>query len=181
MSEKEEQLFNEVFLQYYPILFHFGKRIVADDYLVEECIHELFLYIYEKEINLATVNNLRAYLFMAFRRRILLKKTTPQFADLSTIPTDIYFLNNDFVNEDEQQFQKSKQLSKMLNDLPWRQREAVFLKYFNNLSTKEIAEVMGIQPQVVANTIYKALKKMRDIAANPPFISLAFSLLELAG
>lgn len=168
MSGKEKKLFNAVFLQYHPILFRFGKRIVADDYLVEECIQELFLYIFEKEINLAVINNLRAYLFTAFRRRILLKKNTPSFTDLSIIPTDIQFLTNDFVDENEHRQMKNKQLSKMLNDLPWRQREAIFLRYFNDLSTKEISEVMGIQPQVVANTIYKALKKMKDIASTLP-------------
>lgn len=176
MSEREEKLFNEVFLQFHPMLLHFGKRIVSDQYLIEESIQELFLYIYEKEINLAAIKNLKAYLFTAFRRRVLLKKNTPQFTDFDTIPTDIQFLSNDFIDENESQQKKNKQLSTMLNELPWRQREAIYLKYFNHLSAKEIAEIMGIQPQVVTNTIYKALKKMKTIASHLPLILLIGSL-----
>ena len=167
MSRKEEKLFNKVFLQFHPMLFAFGKKIISDDYIIEESIQELFLYIYEKEINLASIKNLSAYLFTAFRRRILLKKQNPQFKELST---DIQFVSNDFIQKNELQQQKNKQLSSMLNDLPWRQREAIYLKYFNKLSAKEIAEIMNIQPQVVSNTIYKALKKMKETAAKFPFL-----------
>jgi RNA polymerase sigma factor (sigma-70 family) len=170
MSEKEEKLFNEVFLQFHPMLFAFGKKIISDDYLIEESIQELFLYIYEKKTNLSSIKNLRAYLFTAFRRRILLKKQTPQFKEIST---DIQFTDHDFIQKNELQQDKNKQLSIMLNDLPWRQREAIYLKYFNKLSAKEIAEIMDIRPQVVSNTIYKALKKMKETASKFPFLFIS--------
>jgi len=165
MSEKEEKIFNEIFLQFHPVLLRFGKKIVQNEYLAEESIQELFIYIYEKDVQLSTIGNLRAYLFTAFRRRLLLKKqSTPQLIDIASISTDILFQASDFADNISSSNQRNAQLASLLNDLPWRQREALFLKYFNKLSTKEIANIMGIQPQVVSNTIYKALKKMKDIA-----------------
>ena len=166
MSEKEEKLFNEVFLHFYPMLLNFGSKILTQEHLVEETIQDLFLYIYEKDIKLSTIKNLKAYLFKAFRRKLLLKKKAASQINLPlTISTDIQFFTNDFLHENEQQKRKNEQLSQLLNELPWRQREAIYLKYFNDLSTKEIAEIMGIQPQVVSNTIYKALKKMKSKAS----------------
>jgi len=162
MSEKERKLYNEIFLQFHPMLYRFGKRMGLDDYLVEEGIQELFMYIYQKEIQLATIKNLKTYLLTSFRRRILLKKKSIQRDRALSISSDISFEDGDFVlnNTAEQH----GQLFDLLNDLPWRQREAIYLKYFNGLSGKEIAEVMGIQTQVVANTVYKALKKLRQSA-----------------
>lgn len=175
MLEKEEKLFNEVFLQFHPLLFGFGKKIISDDYIIEECIQELFVYIYQKEIKLASIKNIKAYLLTAFRRRILLKKTKlPKYEALSSVPSDLHFREDDFLINPKIARQKSIQLAKMLNELPWRQREAIYLKYFNGLSAKEVAEIMGIQPQVVANMVYKALKKLRLSADQLLFWSFCF-------
>jgi len=121
----------------------------------------MFLYIYEKEIKLATIHSLKAYLFTSFRRRLLSKKSLLNYEDLST---NIEFSSQDFVQEKENQNRQNQKLTAMLNNLPWRQREAIYLKYFNRLTIKEISEIMEIKPQVVSNTIYKALKKMKKIA-----------------
>lgn len=166
MLKKEEKLFNEVFLQFHPLLYGFGKKIISDDYIIEECIQELFIYIYQKEIKLASIKNIKAYLLTAFRRRILLKKAkTPKYQALSSMPSDLHFQGGDFMNPSTDP-QKSSQLATMLNELPWRQREAIYLKYFNDLSAKEVSEIMGIQPQVVANMVYKALKKLRSSSSH---------------
>ena len=162
MLTKEEKLFNEIFLQFHSLLFSFGKKIIGDEYIVEECIQELFLYIHQKEIDLANIKNIKAYLLTSFRRRILLKKKAfIKFEELSAIPTDMQFLQEDFLTTYKSQQERNKTLANMLNDLPWRQREAVYLKYFNGLSGKEVGEIMGIQSQVVANMVYKALKKLK--------------------
>lgn len=174
MSEKGEQLFKEVFLQFYPLLLQFGLKLVPDEYLVEEAIQELFLYIYEKEVDLAGINNLKAYLITAFRRRVLLKKKEARFTDLSEIKTDIAFSADELWPSGEEQREQLDQLASLLNALPWRQKEALYLKYFNNLSAKEVAEIMGIQPQVVSNMVYKALRKIRS---QLPAIFLLIGLL----
>ena len=171
MSDSELKIFKEVFLQFHPELKAFGKKIISNTFIIEEAIQELFIYIYEKDINLSSIKNLKAYLFVAFRRRILSKKQSIQFNDNAT---DLQFLSTDFNKENERQLRNNKQLSEMLNNLPWSQREAIYLKYFNKLSSKEIAGIMGIKPQVVSNTIYKALKKMKDIASA---IALSLTLI----
>lgn len=176
MTKKEERLFNEVFLKYYPMLSAFGRKIVADPHLVEETIQDLFVYIFEKKVDLSSIHNLKAYLFTSFRRRILKEKKKELTTELIT---DIHYLPEDFQYDNDLQLQRNQALAKMLNALPWRQREAVFLKYFNNLSAKEVAEIMDIQSQVVSNTIYKALKKMKEMAGSWPILFLGLAELVL--
>ena len=49
-----------------------------------------------------------------------------------------------------------------INKLPDRQKEAVYLRYYNNLSGQEIAEIMNINHQSVRSTLAKALNNLRD-------------------
>lgn len=172
VSEKEQKEFERFFLQYHPILYHFGMNIVPQEQLVEDCIQELFIHIYEKGITLSGITNLKAYLFTALRRRVLEKKKKESRLTNTSITkeTDIQFSDEFLLLQQEEVAGKEQLLKRSLNDLPWRQKEAVYLKFFNGLSAKEIAEIMGITSQVVTNTVYKAIKKLKTIASNSPSI-----------
>jgi RNA polymerase sigma-70 factor (ECF subfamily) len=62
-----------LFLRHYDHLFHYGIRINSNKELVEECIQELFLYIFESHDRLGVIKNEKAYLFSSLRRRVLEK------------------------------------------------------------------------------------------------------------
>ncbi len=49
-----------------------------------------------------------------------------------------------------------------LADLPDRQREAVVLRYFEDLSVEEAAAAMGCAPGTVKATVHQALRKLRE-------------------
>jgi len=164
-STLEQQEFEQIFLQYHPILLHYGVSIVRDDALVEDCIQELFVHLYEKKIVLKDIQNLKAYLFTALRRRILEKIKKNSTIHLTINQTDIQYSQELFLISQEINEEKLALLNTYLNQLPSRQKEAIYLKFFNNLSAKEIADIMGITTQVVTNTVYKALKKLREMNA----------------
>ena len=48
-----------------------------------------------------------------------------------------------------------------LAELSPRQREILYLKYYNNLDYIQISEVLEINYQSVINHVYKAIKKLR--------------------
>ena len=161
MSRKEKTVFETVFLQYHSVLLAYGLSLLRNHSLIEDSIQELFIYIYEKDIDLENIHNIKAYLFTSLRRRVLSKKQS-----LSVPISDIKD-KHEFIEDPKDD---SDKIQVLLSTLPTRQREAVYLKFFNKLSTKEISEVMGIKPQVVANTIFKALKKLKSIASGLPIL-----------
>lgn len=175
MSEKEQKLFDEIFIEFHPLLLRFGNKFFSDERIIEDCIQDLFVYIYEKEIKLSEIINQKAYLYKSFRRLLLQKKKVNNFDYTTEADTIVHFDSDEFVLNGLSSQQESERIINLLNGLPWRQREAIYLKYFNKLSAKEVAEIMGIQPQVVANMIYKALKKMRG-SINNPLTILALSI-----
>jgi RNA polymerase sigma factor (sigma-70 family) len=62
---------------------------------------------------------------------------------------------------DENVLQMSKKISEAIVSLPKRQKEVIYLKFFQNLSRDEIAEIMGNTPQTISNLMQLALKRMR--------------------
>ncbi len=50
----------------------------------------------------------------------------------------------------------------MLADLPERQREAVVLRFFEDLSTEQTAAVMNCAEGTVKATLHQALRKLRE-------------------
>ena len=156
MSSKEKSVFETVFLQYHSVLHAYGLSLLINHSLVEDSIQELFIYIYEKDIDLENITNIKAYLFISLRRRILSKK---QFF---SIPISDITEDHESIEDPKNE---NNRIQVLLSALPTRQREAIYLKFFNKLSAKEIAEVMEIKPQVVANTLFKALKKLKSIAS----------------
>lgn len=172
MSKPGQTKFDQIFLEYYDILYQYGMKVIQDDYIVQECIQELFLYLYEKKTDIDTIKYIKSYLIKSVRRRLIEKqKASKKQIEL----TAIYFKLTDFQADEEEDIKKKQELITLLNQLPWGQREVICLKFFNNLSGKEIAEIMNIKPQVVSNIIYKTLKKIRDTIGQLPLLSITVS------
>ena len=72
--------------------------------------------------------------------------------------------------ESEEQFVGNHQLLQSLNLLSRRQREAIQLKYFQNLDTDQISETMKINHQSVYNLIFGALRVMKDGMLNKTLV-----------
>jgi RNA polymerase sigma-70 factor (sigma-E family) len=55
----------------------------------------------------------------------------------------------------------SGELNDVLITLPYRQRAAVVLRYYSDLSENEIAEILGCRPGTVGSLIHRGLERMR--------------------
>jgi RNA polymerase sigma-70 factor (sigma-E family) len=56
-------------------------------------------------------------------------------------------------------------LERLLGRLPARQRAAVVLRYYEDLTETEIAETLGVSVGTVKSTVSRAMAKLRDEAA----------------
>ena len=162
----DKAAFSALFLKYHPILLNYGLRLCQNEALAEECIQDLFCYIYEKRDTLNPINHMKGYLFASYRRRVM------QVCNKSvqTFPIEDYPTYNGHQSHEEEiimseiYLEKRHRLAQLLDALPFRQREVIFLKYYNGLDAAEIREVMGISHQGALNILYKAMKNLRRIA-----------------
>jgi len=71
-----------------------------------------------------------------------------------------FSVEHDFI-DDEATAERVSYLNKLLNDLPSRQKEALFLRYNQGLSVEQIAEMLDVNYQSANNLLHRGLLKLR--------------------
>jgi RNA polymerase sigma factor (sigma-70 family) len=79
----------------------------------------------------------------------------------------------------EHQKEQSEKLQQSLVTLSKRQREAIFLKFYNDLSYSDIASIMDLQVDSVYNIISKAIESLRHKLKAVVFSTLGTILIFL--
>ena len=168
LRKGNSQVLGTLFKNYYAILYNYGFTICHDAEVTKDSIQELFIYLWEKRNNLSEVNSARAYLLTSLRRLIFkkLKTRKTEFERNSLLEKELpdsVFSAQDMLILKEADEQKKHILKKAIEDIPERMREALYLKTYNNLSYKEIAEIMGISYQVARNYVSEAIHRLRKM------------------
>jgi len=148
---------------FFKELFHYGTKFSADDDLIKDCIQDLFLDLWERRHTLRTDVLVKPYLLVAVRRRIHRVWQMNQLqTDLTTQPEfAAEFTVEDSLIRSEQARATARQMQQLLDSLPARQKEVIYLKYFQELDRDQIADTMQIAPQSVSNLLQEALRKLR--------------------
>lgn len=158
--------FSIIYHRFFNELYNYGLKISRDDDLCKDCIQELFANIWHTRSKLGDVKSIKFYLLKSIRRSIInsLKKSKQdgifRLAFTKTQP-DILFSPEEFVVAEEAFKIKRDHLAVLLNSLPKRRKEALYLKFYKELSYEEIALVMNLTEKAVINHVYKAFKSIR--------------------
>ena len=62
--------------------------------------------------------------------------------------------------EDQTELEQRYIVDRALNSLTKREREAIYLKFYGNMSYKEVAEVMAIRVDSIYNLISKSIETL---------------------
>ncbi|MDX1640235.1 MAG: sigma-70 family RNA polymerase sigma factor [Balneolaceae bacterium] len=166
--EGDLNAWHEIFKCYYEDLYGYGLKLSNQKELTRDCIHQLFVTIWDRKDKLAQVDSIKAYL-LASLRRSLLKKITKRRKyyvtgeDSPDLSTKIQFSPEVILIRDEVKAEKVAKLYEAIDQLPDRQKEVLYLKYFNGMSYEEIEAILSIQYQSIKNHVYRAISKLRDI------------------
>ncbi|WP_128546431.1 RNA polymerase sigma factor [Larkinella soli] len=156
--------FSTMYEKYAGVLYNYGYKIAQDRQLTEDCIQDVFVTLLEYRQRLAPTDSIKFYLFKALRREILRKlRQQNRFASEDEIDFRATFVYEDSWLDGQLSRERVGELLQALNQLPARQKEAIFLKYFDGLSYAEVAGVMGIEPSSAYKIIYKALDKLQKL------------------
>ena len=166
-KEGSREAFQQIYDENFESLFEYGLRLTKDKELIKDAVHDLFVKIYNNRINLGDVNNIRAYLFISLRSNFL-NKITRQNKIVSTeyneqFPFDLNFsVENEFIKKDADA-NKVKSVVEGLNQLSPRQKEIIYLHYYQELSYDEIAEVLGITVKASYKLNARALEALKNV------------------
>ena len=135
----------------------------GDINLVEDAIQDTFVNLWRKKENLSDTDNIRAYLIVSVRHKILklLKnkaKYEPNVDDKSFSIEDSSI--EDRMLEEEFRLEMTANLKKSFEVLSGRQRQAIYLRYQESMDYDDICNIMSINYQSVRNLISGGIKKL---------------------
>jgi RNA polymerase sigma factor (sigma-70 family) len=147
------------------VLNNYGHKFTKDINLIEDAVHDLFVTLWTNRDNLGNPLSVKNYLYKAIRN-ILLKKIKSASRifhleeDSESIPFVVSFDHQLISNEEEKRLQQT--ISGVLNKLPPRQQEIIFLRFYEGLSYEEAADIMGIHVSSAYKLLYKALENVQQ-------------------
>lgn len=171
----------QIYEQTYTSLLYFGLQVVGKHQqpLVEGIIQDLFIWLAKNYLKVADIQNIEAYLYQSLRRNLqqklqaaqekrkaqkrYLKRTTPN--QDATIPS----IENGLIQQ-EQTTANKELLNDKLSELPTYLKEVLYLRFYEDRSYKEIAEILSVNAQVARNYVFRALTVLRKRMNKLPFL-----------
>lgn len=164
-------------------LYSYGKSLCNDDDTVKDSIQEVFLDLYLKRAkNPTTPENLKYYLLLALKRNLIKKLKAGRRFDEggiqnNKVKVDLEFsVEYQFIEKEQDQELRNK-LMNALNQLPEKQKEAIYLRFNERMEYPEIAVILGITIESVRKQVYRALKTVRELLDNKT-ITILFHFLQ---
>lgn len=150
---------------YAALLFRYGRKIIHDRELVKDGIHDLFVELWKNRSTLGEPESVKNYLIKSLRRKlfrqiknqktVLLDKQAEENDTQIVFPHEFTLITNQLIKE------QGQNLSKALNTLTKRQREIIFLLFYDDMKPTEVADIMSLTLRTVYNTTYNALQLLK--------------------
>lgn len=162
-----KQALSHIYNNYFNVLYNYGCKIKKDRDLIEDCIQDLFFELWKNKENFSATDSIKFYLLKALRIKIFkeLKKQSKHFDENRLSDNFNFNLESSYetqlINE-QLSIERKEQLSYVLSKLSKRQKEAIFLKYFEDLNSEEIASIMSMNQQSVHNLIYRTMIVLKE-------------------
>ncbi len=169
-----ELAFQQIHQQHIRHLLNYGLRLNGSLSAVEDCIQDVFVELWLYRERLTQPSSVRFYLLKALRNRLKVqyRRDQPFVSGWDNDPESQFPAGQPFDTEPsiEQQLialdidaEQRQHIQRAMNALSARQREILYLRYFNDLSYEQICEVMNINYQTARSQVYQSLKLLRNI------------------
>ena len=179
----------QLYDRYADVLYHYGRKITYKSEIIEDAIQDLLAELWYRREKLSIPDSVKAYLLMSFRRTLL--KQLLQYQRMLLVGEyfpieghdEDHYLRTQILSEIESETNST--LQQAIATLSRKEREAITLKYTENLSHDEIARIMDIKKQTLYNLLHNAIRKLaQSVKAKQPsdrlFTPFAITLLFLS-
>jgi RNA polymerase sigma-70 factor (ECF subfamily) len=161
----DEGAFEEIFRAHYASLCGFARRYVGEDGTAEELVQDVFAAMWAKRAELQITGSVRSYLFGAVRNRALNRRKRESlerdWVEQESAAIVSFPAAPDTVDESTTE-DRQRAVDAAIESLPERCRLVMRLRWRDQLSYAEIADVMGISVKGVENQLARGLKSLRD-------------------
>lgn len=163
-----DQAFAQLYDMYVQMLYNYGMKLTADQELLKDCIHDVFVKVYSKRNEKNAINNLSSYLLISLKNRLLDEFRRQSFSTPNEVENYDYRRATDDVERDylfqEREQMQSAKVAHLMRNLTRRQRQAITLYYLEERKYEEICTIMKMNYHSVRNLMHRGMLKLREAA-----------------
>lgn len=162
----DRSAYTTIYERYAGAMYAYGLRFTSDEELIEDSIHDIFVKIYSRREKLPEVSNVKLYLMVALRNTLFsfIQENKEEFR-LSILDNDTLCESEnieDLIIRNENEVINKKMVTLIESILSPRQKQIIYYRYVEQLSYRDIAQLMNINVQSAKNMIQVTLKKIRS-------------------
>lgn len=180
MNDENED-FSQVYATHVTGLYNYGIGLGFSHDICLDAIHDVFFKFYTKD-KLENVGNIKYYLFRSIKNRLIdirrSKKKEVANQYIGDLPFTVEVTVMDSLIKEEERALLKKKVESLMNSLTQRQREAIFLRYMEEMEYDEIGELLHMNSESVRKLVYRGIEKIRKESGNIPTL---FCILYLTG
>jgi len=152
-----------IYKKYVNELFAYGMGLNFERETVKDAIQEVFYKLHTHKQQLKSVSNVKYYLLRMLKNHLLNHyRSQVETNEIDEITFSVHTTILDELITEEEQAQLQSQVDKLLQVLTDRQREAVYLRFIQEMEYEEIGALLEITPQASRKLISRAIKRMRE-------------------
>lgn len=164
----DREAYSSAYLLLYDRFYNYGTHLYNDADLVEDVIQEVLLSVWINRKALGSISNPDGYYFVLFRRALTKKiREISMVTILDNNEFEPEFAIDAIIIRKETDEALQKKLQSAINTLTSRQREAIFLRFYEGFSYEETAAVLGISVKATYKIMARSLLALRDKVALP--------------
>jgi RNA polymerase sigma factor (sigma-70 family) len=160
--------FTLLYNKYIQPLTQYGLKFRTDLPAVEDCLHDLFVWLWANRQQLDMHTSVKSYLFKAVRTTMLhgLQKQH-RLRGLNTddetgYPFELQLTPETRILHNETQRQIRQQIERVLSTLTAKQKEVIYLRYYEGLNFEEIARNMNLSVKACYKLMGRAISILRE-------------------
>lgn len=156
-----KQAYADIINTYKNPLYATILRMTKQPQLAQDLVQEAFIKIYEQ------LNSYKAGSFKSWLYRVAINHCIDELRKKEYKIHQEPLLDEQLVEVNHPEIiylkkERERQLEQLLSGLPEQERMILLLRYNNNLSYEEIAELLKISVTDVRNKLHRSKKKMRE-------------------
>ncbi len=164
----DDKAFSCLYDMFVQPLFNYGMRITSDRELVKDCIHDVFVKVYQKRNEKNGYTNFSSYLTISlknkildeFRRQTFVSETSVEDFPITRCTTD---LENDYINHEKEEHHHQR-VTHLMSSLTRRQRQVFTLYYLEERKYDDICHIMNMNYHSVRNLVHRGMLRLREAA-----------------
>lgn len=150
-------------------MFRYAKRLIGNYEDAEEIVQEALIKMWQKRDSIKTDSNIAAFA-MVVTRNLCLDKMRSKHYKHKGVNFDAleYDIRNDSISPEllAEYKDANELINKIISEFPEKWRTVIQLRDIEGFTNKEVAEMTGMEINVIKITLSRVRKRIRDILIN---------------